>query len=125
MGAPRVRTRLGVFSRKSAVRFADGRTIESRIIRDLQRQLIDQLGGEDRVTPAQRLAVHAAAVLAFRLRAACERYVMAEDVESLDKHVVCVSGALTRTLVALGLQRVGDKEPISLEQYLADRKSVA
>ena len=123
MAAPRVRTRLGTFSRASAVRRADGRTVEAKIIRDVQRQLLEQYGGESATTAAQRIAIHAAAVLTFRLRAACERYVMTEDIEGLDRHICALVGSLTRTLALLGLEHQAKDSVPTLAAYLEGRKA--
>ena len=90
-GAPRIRSRPGLFSRKAALARADGRTIEARVIAATIRALSEQLGGEDRLSAGQKIAIHSAALLAFRVRAAAERYVSTgEDIESLDRHVVTV-----------------------------------
>ena len=119
MGAPRVRSRPGVFSRKAAVRNADGRLIESRIIASIIRELTAQLGGEDRVSAGQRVTIHAAAVLVLRLRCAAERYTTGADPESLDRHIVSLTGALTRTLQALGAIEPSKVPELSLDDYVA------
>jgi hypothetical protein len=121
-GGPR-RKRVGVFSRGSAIRRVDGRTVEARIVTGITAELIDQLGGE-RVTAAQRLLIAATATIALRLRAATERYASGDPVdqiESLDRHVAALTNSLRLNLVTLGLERV-EHQPRTLATYLEARR---
>jgi hypothetical protein len=122
-GAPRLRSRPGLFSRKAALRGADGRSIEARVIAATIRVLGDQLGGEDRLSAGQRIAIHSASLLAFRIRAAAERYVTTEDVEGLDRHVCTVQQALMRTLIALGCLEPPKVAELSLADYLEAKRA--
>jgi hypothetical protein len=74
-----------MFSRPSALRKIDQRMVEARFLRTTQEQLIDHLGGEDRMTTAERMLVTATSVLALRLKCALDRYMNGGDVESLDR----------------------------------------
>jgi hypothetical protein len=94
-----------MFSRPSALRKIDQRTVEAKLLRTTQEQLIDHLGGEERVSVAERMLVQATAVLALRLKCALDRYMNGGDVESLDRHVVAIQNALRHNLMALGLKR--------------------
>ena len=60
--------RLGVYSRRGHVFAIDQRTTEGQIVRQVIRELTDQLGGPKKVTAAQKLIIHATAVMAFRMR---------------------------------------------------------
>lgn len=122
-GAPRLRSRPGLFSRKAALRNVDGRTIEARVIAATIRALSDPLGGEDRLSAGQKIGIHSAALLAFRVRAAAERYTTGEDPAELDRHVVTVQQALMRTLIALGCLEPPKVPELSLADYLEAKKA--
>ena len=115
MAGKPARSRIGLFSRASAVRDVDGRTAEARIIKSTVRELTDHVGGNP--TAAQRLLIQATATLVLRLRCALDRYVTGDDPETLDRHVVSLQNALRLNLVALGLERPKDQAP-SLSSYL-------
>jgi hypothetical protein len=107
-----------VFSRASAVRNVDGRTVEARIIKETVAALTEHLGG--RPTAPQQLLAHASAVLVLRLRVALDRYATGDDPESLDRHVVALQNGLRANLLALGLERPKEQVP-SLAQYIEGR----
>ena len=116
------RSRVGMFSRQTAIRRVDGRTREGRVIRLTIDQLVDQLGGADRITPAQALLIHSVAVATFRLRAALDAYAKGGDAETLDKRVCTLMNTQRLGLVTLGLARV-DEQPQTLAAYLEGRKA--
>lgn len=117
MSGKPARSRVGMFSRASAVRNVDGRTVEARIVKSTIADLTDQLGGDP--TAAQQLLIHGTAVLVLRLRVALDRYTSGiGDVESLDRHVVSLQNSLRHNLQAIGLARV-EQAPPSLADILA------
>jgi hypothetical protein len=115
-----------MFSRATAVRDADGRTREARIIKQTVADLVEHLGG--RPTAPQKLLIDASAILVLRLRVALDRYATGNgDCESLDRHVVALQNGLRANLVSLGLQRPQEQVP-TLKAYLegkAEAKRVA
>ena len=115
--------RLGVYSRRGHVFAIDQRTTEGQIVRQVIRELTDQLGGPKKVTAAQKLIIHATAVMAFRMRAALGKYLNdPKDTESLDRHVVAIQNAMVRNLVVLGLEQAKEAAP-TLQEYLAAKRA--
>jgi hypothetical protein len=88
-----------MFSRAAAVRDADGRTREAKIIKQTVADLVEHVGGHP--TAAERLLIDATAVLVLRLRCALDRYATGVgDCESLDRHVVALQNGLRANLLA-------------------------
>src|SRR3712207_3415097 len=80
------RSRVGMFSRATAVRDADGRTREAKIIKETALALTEHVGGQP--TAPQKLLIDASAILVLRLRVALDRYATGVgDCESLDQRV--------------------------------------
>jgi hypothetical protein len=104
------------------LRDVDGRTIDARVIATVIRDLSEHLGGDAAMSAPQRILVHSAALLAYRMRAAAERYATKvggpDDVQSLDRHVVTLQQALMRTLIVLGIER-RQRHDLTLDQYLS------
>jgi hypothetical protein len=117
MAGRRVTNRVGVFSRKSALRQVDGRTREAKVIEATIRELTEHCGGEARVSAPQRLLIHSTAILVLRLRSALDRYATGDDPESLDRHVCALQNSMRQNLALLGLQRAEAEAP-TLHRYL-------
>jgi hypothetical protein len=117
MAGRRVTNRVGVFSRKSALRQVDGRTREARVINSVIQELTEHCGGEARVSAAKRLLIHSTAILVLRLRSALDRYATGNDPESPDRHVCALQNSMRQNLAVLGLQRAEVEAP-SLRTYL-------
>jgi hypothetical protein len=108
-----------MFSRATAVRDADGRTREAKIIKQTIDDLVEHVGG--RPTAPQKLLIDASVILVLRLRVALDRYATGDgDCESLDRHVVALQNGLRQNLLAIGLQRPTEQAP-SLKAYLEGR----
>jgi hypothetical protein len=116
----RVKTRAGIFSRTAALRAVDGRTVDAKAIASAIRDLVDHLGGEDKLSAPQRMIIHATALLHYRLRAAVERYGTGTkaEIESLDRHICTIQGHMVRNLIVLGIE---PRQPatVTLDSFLA------
>jgi hypothetical protein len=117
----RVKTRAGLFSRDHALRDVDGRTVDAKAIASAIRDLVDHLGGEDKLSAPQRMIVHATALLHYRLRAAVERYGTGTraEIESLDRHICTIQGHMVRNLIVLGIEPAAPPT-LTLDRYLAN-----
>ena len=94
----------------------DGRTKSAFHLKQVRQMLTDDIGGNP--TFIQRLLIDRAAVLSLRLALADERIVEDRLVEYDHKALVAWQNALTRTLVALGVQ--ADAAPALSTNGLAD-----
>jgi hypothetical protein len=111
-----------MFSRRSAMRRLDGRTRQARLAKTLERELVDHLGGPERVTVPQRLVIKSTCILALRLHLAAER--MAEGTDGGDhyaRELVAVANGIRLNCVTLGMER--PSEVPSLQRYLEGRVS--
>jgi hypothetical protein len=111
------RSKAGMYSRRSAMRRLDGRTRQGRLARDLERDLVDHLGGLERVTVAHRLLIKSTCILALRLQLAAER--MAEGADGGDhyaRELVAVANGIRLNCITLGMARPA--EVPSLQRYL-------
>jgi hypothetical protein len=101
----------------------DGRTLWCRRFRDLNALIIDDLGGDDLVTEAQRAIVRRAALLITE----CERletgFAVAGAASLAELEVYSrISNSQRRLLESLGLKRrAKDVTPPSLHEYLRRR----
>ena len=71
MAGGSLRSRVGVFSSRRAVRDLDGRTREAKIVNATIADLTAQVGGNP--TAAQQLLIHATAVVVLRIRCALDK----------------------------------------------------
>lgn len=115
----RVRSRIGMFSSQRAVREIDGRTREAKIVNATIADLTEQVGGNP--SAAQKLLIHATAVVVLRIRCALDKYGSGANIESLDKHFVSLQNSLRLNLITLGLEPATERVP-SLERYLEARR---
>ena len=98
----------------------DGRTKEARLLRSMRRALIDQLGGESKLTPTQRTLIERAAMLQLRV-AALDRRILDGTLTGYDhKSYISFCNALRLTMVALGLEAHTPPSP-KLADYLASK----
>jgi hypothetical protein len=108
-------SRAGLFSRRTAIKRLDNRTVEARTLNRAVRELSEHVGGAP--TPAQRLVIHASAILVMRLEHILSRYLAKEgDVETLDRYLVAIQNALRLNMQALGMERPERQVP-SLKDY--------
>ena len=118
-------TRLGSTSRRDRLRHIDGRTVEGKYLRKIERDLIADLGGPDRISAAQRLLVERVAVDMLRL-VLLDREMMNGGFTAHDSRVAHALRNSTRlTLRTLGLERVApaEKAPKSLSDLFPGRSA--
>jgi hypothetical protein len=98
----------------------DGRTREARLLRSMRRALIDQLGGEIKLTPQQRTLIERAAMLQLRV-ASLDQRIFAGTLTGYDhKSYIAFCNALRLTMVALGLEASAPPSP-KLADYLVSK----
>jgi hypothetical protein len=108
-----------MFSRRTALRRLDNRTLEARTLNRTVRELSEHVGGDP--TPPQRLVIHASAVLVMRLEAILSRYLAKDgDVESLNRYLVAIQNTLRLNMQSLGMEKPERQVP-SLKDYLTAR----
>ena len=94
-------SRLGFYSRKSAVMAVDRRSSEAKIMMAVVRGLEDELGGSEKVTFRQQLIIKSTADLVLRLTLAMGRYVRdPDDNRQVDMHVVTLQTQAEGSLIA-------------------------
>src|SRR5271168_122277 len=96
--------RLGPYSREIVLARPDGRSREGRLLKQVRRALIAQLGGEAKLTPSQRLLVDRCAMLQLRLAVLDGRIVDGSFTGYDNNSYVAFSNGLRRALEALGLE---------------------
>jgi hypothetical protein len=108
-----------LFSRRTALKRLDNRTVEARSMNRTVRELSEYVGGAP--TPAQRLVIHASAILVMRLEHILSRYLAKDgDVETLDRYLVAIQNALRLNMQSLGMEKPERQVP-SLKDYLTAR----
>jgi hypothetical protein len=86
-------------------------------------ELLDALGGPDRVSPQRRALIEDTARLGLVLRASLVRFIQAGDGDAASR-VNAAASARRANLVALGLDRVAREVP-TLDRYLSARAARA
>lgn len=120
MAAPKLTgPRAGFYSRESALRKLDGRSAEARCIAAIERGLVDQIGGQERISAGQRELVRRCSFLGFRLRAMEARFQAGTAPPEGADHYMAAVNTQARLLALLGLH-VAEKAapPLTLEGYL-------
>ena len=113
--------RLGPFSAVGGGVILDGRTREGRQMRHLIEALSKALGGDP--SPQQQLIIRAVAVDAVKAEMLVPHVLADDNPESgRVKQYVRLSGAMTKKLVALGLERKAAAIP-DLKSYIEGTKA--
>ena len=117
----------GPYSKEIVLAQPDGRTREGRLLVQMRNALFDHFGGEDKLTPIQRVLIERSAMLQLRLATLDERIVDGGFTEYDSKTYLAWSNSLTRTLVMLGLdpKKPPSSQQPSLGEYLALRGEMA
>jgi hypothetical protein len=116
---PWINPMIGPNSTSGRLAKLDGRSKEAKFQRQVQTELIGALGGEDRVTFAQRMLVGLAAIKALRLMMLAERLIAENNPpEEVDRRFAWFSNSLRRDLQALGLERAANAKVPSLSSYI-------
>ena len=110
----------GPLSRDHRIASLDRRTRAGRVLRTVERDLIEHVGGHP--TAAERLIINSAALKATRLSLLCERLLEDRELsDSSDGQALAWLNSMRLDLQALGLQRrVKDVTP-TLSSYLASK----
>jgi hypothetical protein len=110
---------MGAYSRRFTLAKADGKTREAWLIRRVQEDLIAHVGGKPNTV--QRMLIERAAVLTLRLAKLDAKIVNETGPLTLHdtNYVIAWQNALTRCLVALGVNPAAAPRP-SLDDALAD-----
>ena len=105
--------KIGPRSQRSSFRKLDGRGVVARRYKGIQDALIGALGGEDALTPQQRLIVEQAAFKLIRVRMIVERLLAEPDKVSPSTEKFCIwySNSARRDLQALGIEGKAKADP--------------
>jgi hypothetical protein len=98
--------KLGAYSKEIVLARPDGRSREARLLKQMRASLFQHLGGEDRLSPPQRVLVERAAMLQLRVATLDEKVLGGTFSEYDAKTYLAFSNSLTRTMTALGLDPV-------------------
>jgi hypothetical protein len=116
------KARVGPGSPPSRLLAVDARTREGKLVRTVQRDLTQQLGGKP--TAAERMLINRCAYLSLRLALLDMRMALGELSEHDHRFCISWSNSLTKTLKALGLKSGKAAAPAkSLTDYLAERRA--
>jgi hypothetical protein len=117
----------GAYSRDIILARPDGRSRQGRLLRQMRHALFRHLGGEERLTPPQRMLVERAAMLQLRVAALDEKILDGTFSEYDAKTYLAFSNSLTRTLNALGAPApAAPRDPMqALHAHLAARGEAA
>lgn len=112
----------GPFSRDETLSIIDRRTKAGRVLRTVEADLVNHLGGKP--SAAEQLIIQSAALKATRLSLLSEKLLSGEEMaEGSDHHALAWLNSLRLDLQAIGLQsRAKDITP-DLDDYLANRAS--
>lgn len=95
------------------------------MLTQVRRALIEQLGGEIKLTPAQRLLVDRAAHMQLRCAKLDARLIDGTYTPYDNSTHAAFSNALRRTLLALHLETPIAGPPLSLSDYIAQKSTAA
>ena len=109
----------GPYAREIVLAKVDGRSREGRLLTQVRRALIEQLGGETKLSPAQRLLVDRAAHMQLRCAKLDARLIDGTYTPYDNSTHAAFSNALRRTLLALHLETPIGAGPPSLDEHLA------
>jgi len=96
----------------------DGRTRAAQYVKDTQREVISDLGGEDQLSTLERAAVGHVAVLDAMVKDAAARWLTGEPVEP--SSVATLVNAFNRTAAVLGWQRRARNVTPDISTFLGD-----
>ena len=100
----------------------DGRSLWARRLRDLIENHTADLGGEDRISEAERSIVRRAATLTVELERLEAKFALAGEAAAADLDLYQrTAGNLRRLLEAVGLERRQRDVTPTLDEYLRDR----
>jgi hypothetical protein len=100
----------GAYSKEIVLARPDGRTKEARLLHQMRSALFTHLGGEDKLSPPQRVLVERAAMLQLRCAVLDGKVLDATFSEYDAKTYLAFSNSLTRTMEALGLSPTAPAE---------------
>jgi hypothetical protein len=112
----------GPYAREIVLAKVDGRSREGRLLTQVRRALIEQLGGEAKLTPAQRLLVDRVAHLQLRVAKLDARLIDGSYTSYDNSTHAAFSNALRRTLLALNLETPIAPSAPSLSDYFASKQ---
>jgi hypothetical protein len=120
-GKPRSRAgNAGPFARDSTLSTIDRRTRAGRVLRSVEADLVEHLGGNP--TTAERLIIQSAALKATRLSLLTEKLLDKGDLsEGSDHHALAWLNSLRLDLAALGLERRAKDVTPDLKDYIAGK----
>jgi len=111
--------KLGAYSKEIILARPDGRSREARLLKQMREALIRHLGGEDKLSPPQRVLCERAAMLQLRCAVLDEKIVDGTFSEYDAKTYLAFSNSLTRTMTALGLEPAAPRRK-TLDEHLRD-----
>lgn len=107
----------GPFSRDHSLATIDRRTRAGRVLRNVEADLVQQLGGAP--STAQRLIIQSAALKATRLSLLAEKLLDGDDIsEGSDHHALAWLNSMRLDLVALGLEAKAKDITPDLRTYM-------
>lgn len=118
--------RLGPYSKEIVLGKVDGRTKQGRLMRQVRKALIAQLGGEEKLTPEQRLLVERGARLQLRCAMLDERMDSGKFTRYDSDVYIAASNGLRLLLRDLGLETpINASSAPSLAEYIASKRPAA
>lgn len=117
MAGKPIRSRVGTFSSTSALLKVDNRTVEGRLMREVDEALYAQYGGLECCSAARVCLIRAASADNFRITAARARLAAGGEMpDHFERNLSGAMASLRATLLLLGLDAPSEPE-LSLEQY--------
>jgi hypothetical protein len=120
---PGIARRVGPYSRRAAFAGLDRRTREGAFAGQVERELVDHVGGSP--TMPQLLVIRLAVLKVVRIALLANVVAKQSEVDERDDHqLVSWMNSLRRDLESLGLQRP-ERQIQSLQEYLASKRRSA
>lgn len=119
-------SRLGPYSKEIILGKTDGRTKQGRLVNQVRRALTQRLGGEDKLTPEQRLLIERAAHMQLRCAMLDARIAKGTFTQNDNNAYVAFSNGLRLCLQTLALDYpASGAPPQSLAEIIAQHERVA
>ena len=110
--------KVGPNSQAESFRSLDGRGIVARRMKEIQAELAEALGGRDQLSPQQRIIIDGLSVRIIRSRMLTAEALGGDGLsDEGERRLNWHLGSIRRDLLALGLDRRGDRVPSLAETF--------